>query len=121
MLKLVIDTALLYSPLALLWGALGFFAVRWSLRRKNKVVRRIVKAGLLLCLAALTAGVLYGILRFSGTIMFADDNTISYNWFDASWRDDGFEYVYKCGIAFVVIAAAVLSERKQGDGKQDQD
>lgn len=119
MLKLVISTALLYLPLALLWGVLGFFAARWSLRRKNKVMRRIVKAGFLLCLAAMIAGVLYGILRFSGTIMFADDNTISYNWFDASWRDDGFEYIYKCGAVSVVIAAALLSERKQENGKQD--
>lgn len=93
MLKGIIITALIYLPIALPYGMLCFFAARWSLRRKNRLIRFITRTGSLLCLTILTAGIIYGILRFSGTIMFADDNTISYNWFDASWRDDGFGYV----------------------------
>jgi hypothetical protein len=44
--------------------------------------------------------------------MFARDNTGSYNWFDASWRDNGFNYIYRCGIAFIGIIAAVMSVKR---------
>ena len=112
MLKLLICTALMYLPIALPCGMLCFFVARWCLQRKNQITVSIVRTGLLLCFIILTVGIIYGTLRFSGTIMFADDNTISYNWFNSSWRDDGFGYIYKCGVAFIGIGAAVLLEKR---------
>ena len=112
MLKLVVCTALMYLPIALPCGIFCFVVAHWSLQQKNKVVRLVVKTVGLFCLIALGTGIIYGILRFSGTIMFSSDNTISYNWFDASWRDEGFDYIYKCGTAFIGIITAVLSVKR---------
>lgn len=112
MLKLLICTALMYLPIALPCGILCFFVARWCLQRKNRIAGSIVRTGLPLCLIILAVGIIYGALRFSGTILFADDNTISYNWFDSSWRDDGFGYIYRCAVAFIGIGAAVLFEKR---------
>ena len=111
MFKLFICTALLYLPAALPCWMLCFFVVRRCLHQENRIVRAVVRAVFLLCLAILTVGMIYGALRFSGTIMFASDNCISYNWFDASWRDDGFKYIYGCGTAFAGFLAAFLLEQ----------
>ena len=112
MLELLMGTALLYFPIALPCGMLCFLIVRRSLQGKHRFVRFIVRAGLFLCLTILIAGIIYGALRFSGTILFTDDNTVSYNWFGASWRDDGFKYIYTCGIAFIGIVTAFLFEKR---------
>ena len=117
MLELVVCTALMYLPIALPCGILCFVAARWSLQQKNKAVRLVVRPVGLFCLIALGMGIIYGVLRFSGTIMFVSDNTSSYNWFDASWRDDGFNYIYRCGTAFIGIIAAVISVKR--DTKAD--
>lgn len=121
MLKLVVCTALMYLPIALPCGILCYIVARWSLQRKNKIVKLVVRAVGLFCLMALGTGIIYGVLRFSGTIMFVSDNTISYNWFDASWRDDGFNYIYKCGTAFIGIIAAVLSVKRTTKADSDLD
>ena len=113
MLKLFVCTALIYLPIALLCGMLCFAAARWGLRRKNRTVRSVVKAGSLLCLAVLASGVMYGILRFSGIILFASDHAVSHHWFGASWRDEGFRCIYLCSIAFIGIAAALWAENRR--------
>ena len=112
MLKLFVCTALMYLPIALPCGILCFVVARWSLQRKNRIVKLVARTIVLFCLMTLSAGMIYGILRFSGTIMFSSDNTISYNWFDASWRDEGFDYIYKCGTAFIGIVTAVISVKR---------
>lgn len=112
MFKLFICTALIYLPIAIPCGMLCFFVVRRSLQQENRIVRIVVRAGFLLCLAMLTAGIIYGVLRFSGTVMFAADNYISYNWFDTSWRDDGFKYIYGCGTVFMGFVTAFLLETR---------
>lgn len=112
MLKLFIGTALLYLPIAIPCCILCFGVVRRSLQQKDRIVRIVARAGFLLCLAVLTAGMIYGALRFSGAIMFATDNQISHNWFSASWRDDGFKYLYGCGTVFAGFVTAFLLERR---------
>lgn len=118
MLKLFVCTALIYLPIALLCGMLCFAASRWGLRRKNRAVRSVVKAGSLLCLAVLASGVMYGILRFSGIILFASDHAVSHHWFGASWRDEGFRCIYLCSIAFIGIVAAHRAENGRIDTQQ---
>lgn len=110
MFKLFMQTALINLPIAIPCCMLCFLVARWSLWQENRIVRVVIRVGFLLCLAILTAGMIYGALRFSGTIMFATDNGISYNWFDASWRDDGFNYIYGCGTVFVGFVTAFLFE-----------
>jgi len=44
--------------------------------------------------------------------MFADDNCISYHWFGASWRDDGFNCIYGFGTVFVGLVTALLFEAR---------
>ena len=112
MFKLFIQTALINLPIAIPCCMLCFLVARWSLRQENRIVRVVIRVGFLLCLAILTAGMIYGALRFSGTIMFATDNGISYNWFDTSWRDDGFNYIYGCGTVFVGFVTAFLFETR---------
>ena len=94
-----------------MWDAL-FFCCSAEFTTENRIVRIVVRAGFLLCLAMLTAGIIYGVLRFSGTVMFAADNYISYNWFDTSWRDDGFKYIYGCGTVFMGFVTAFLLETR---------
>lgn len=118
MLKLFVCTALIYLPIALLCGMLCFAAARWGLRRKSGTVRSLVKAGVLVCLTALAVGVIYGVLRFSGVLLFAGDHAVSHHWFDASWRDEGFRCIYLCSAAFLGIAAAHRAENGRIDTRQ---
>jgi hypothetical protein len=117
MFKLFIGTALLYLPLAVPCGMLCFIVTRWSLRRKNRIMRRILNTGILFSFMISAAGIVYGILRFSGILIFAKDNTVSYNWFDASYRDEGFKYIYSCGVLFLSLVIAGLSQRSSQSNK----
>ena len=106
MFKLFIVTLLIHLPLLLILGGISFGIARWSLQRYD--FGKPLKLAFLLLLFALTAGILYGILRYCGMITFANDNFGSWNWFDSSYRDDGFKYIESCGSAFTGIVAAII-------------
>lgn len=108
MLKMIAGAVVFNLPFALPLGMLCFLFMRWCLQRRNKVVDAVVKIVFLLCMLALVGGMVYGTLRFGGVICFPDDNTGSQNWFDTSWRDDGFAYVYWCGVAALGFVVAFL-------------
>ena len=105
MVKLVICTALVYLPIALPCGMLCFCVARWSLRRRRGDAHAWLKICVFAVLAILAAGMCYGALRFGGILRFAEDHEISYHWFGASWRDDGFRYLYGCGTGLAGLAA----------------
>ena len=109
MLKDVVLIALLRLPIAIPLGMAAYALLRMLLRRFH----RITQVGCTLALAVLGVGILYGILRFSGVILFPEDNSWSVNWLDDSWRDDGFQYMYGCGISTVAILAALHAEKKK--------
>ena len=111
MCKLFIVTLLIRLPLLLIAGGISFGITRWSLQRYD--FGKPLKLVFLLLLFALTAGMLYGILRYCGMITFANDNFGSWNWFDSSYRDDGFRHIARCGSVFAGIAAAVMLHRKK--------
>ena len=109
MLKDVILTALLGLPVSLPLGMVAFVLAYRCLKRGWRGTRILC----FLVLVGLAGGMAYGILRFSGTMMFPEDNTISFNWFGASWRDEGFKYVYGCATFSIGIAAALYATNKQ--------
>ena len=113
MLELCMIKVLLGLPIAIPCGLACFAAAQWSFRRKGTTARRAVRAGLCVCLAVLTAGIVYGILRFSGAVIFPGDNCLSLNWFNASWRDEGFRYLYCCAVALCGIGAAWRLEKRR--------
>lgn len=80
-------------------------ASRWCLNKRRKVL-------VLLALAVLGAGAVYGLLRLTGVIILPSDNTWSVNFFDASWRDDGVRLLILCGGPFAG-AAALMAGRKE--------
>ena len=109
--------------LAGLPGMLAFGVARWCSGRFGRPAQVV----LTLALAALGIGLVYGLLRLSGAVLLPGDNTSSYNFFDASWRDDGIDRILLCGGPFVGIAAALWAgqraERQQreeatSNGKQ---
>ena len=73
---------------------------------------------LTLALAALGAGVAYGLLRLGGVVLLPDDNTYSTNFFNASWRDEGVFLLLAFGGPLAGIAAALLSKPAQ---KREED
>ncbi|MGI6029924.1 MAG: hypothetical protein ACOX7F_00290 [Eubacteriales bacterium] len=117
MLQLFLSTALIDLPFAIPMGLLCFAVGRWGLRR-CPAAPGLVRGCFFLCFAALTAGMLYGMLRFHGVLLFPADNDFSYHWFGASWRDEGFQVLYGCGTALLGLAAAFLSERKRANSMQ---
>jgi len=112
MFKLLIGAALFNLPLSIPLCLISFSVTRWGLRKANSKLQTLTRFVLLLCMSILTIGIVYGVLRFTGLILYVDDNTVSYNWFDASWRDDGFEYFYWCGMALLGILAAHFARLK---------
>ena len=119
LLKLFLGTAFVYLPFGLIFGMVSFIFFRWLLKFKHPVIAVIAKLAMLLSSFALIIGVLYGSLRFGGVIIYPSDNTISWNWFDASWRDDGFGHIYPCGCVLIGMASAVLAEwsaRRDAEG-----
>lgn len=111
MFQLFIVTLLIHLPLLLILAGISFGIARWSLQRYD--FGRPLKLAFLLLLLALTAGMLYGILRYCGIIIFVDDNFGSWNWFDSSYRDDGFRYIERCGSVFAGIVTAVMLHCKK--------
>ena len=110
MLKLFFMTALANLPFGLFIGGICFLFFKVLLMFKHPVIATIAKLALGLASFAVIIGFLYGSLRFGGVITFPTDNTISWNFFDASWRDDGFGYIYICVSALTGFALAVRAE-----------
>jgi hypothetical protein len=104
-------TLLMHLPFVLIFGGLSYFIVHWCLRRQTFC--NIIRIALLLSLLLLVVGLIYGVLRFNGLIIFPEDNYNSYNWFDSSYRDNGFKYIYCCGSVIVgIVVAYILSKRR---------
>ena len=99
-------------PLTLLIGWVCFCYAKLLLVFKHPAMAVIAKLAVGLASFAALVSLTSGILRWSGVIMFPTDNGISWNWFGASWRDDGFEYIHPCSCVLIGIALAVLVERK---------
>ena len=110
-MKLFLVEALMYLPLSLPWGILCFAAARWGLERKGPRIRQIVRVCLLIGLALLAAGMIYGLLRYCGVLVFPDDDPSSIHLFNSSGGDEGFQYLYMCGTVFLGILAALRQER----------
>ena len=109
MLKLFLVTAfIVYLPFSLIFGMVSFIFFKWLLKYRRHAM---IKLAMLLISVALISGILYGSLRFAGVIIFPSDNTISWTWFDTSWRDDGFGHIYPCGCVLIGLASAILVER----------
>ena len=98
-------------PLTLLIGWVCFCYAKLLLMFKHPAIAVIAKLVLGLTSLAAIAGLTYGLLRWSGVIMFPTDNGISWNWFDGSWRDDGFNFIHPCSCVLIGIALAVLTKR----------
>ena len=110
MLKEIFVTSLMGLPIALPLGMLTFAAARRCLKKGWRKLCVLV-------LGILAVGIGYGALRFGGVIVFPGDNGYSANWFDASYRDDGFRYIYGCGTFAAGIAAAFRSKKKAAEKK----
>ena len=108
--EFLVTAFIIRLPQALLIGGLCFLFAKVLLMFKHPVIAAIVKLALGLASFAAIAGLLYGVLRYGGVITFATDNTMSWNWFDASWRDDGFPFIYYCSFALIGIVLAILGE-----------
>ncbi|MDY3281597.1 hypothetical protein [Dysosmobacter sp.] len=111
MMKLLILTVWIHLPLLLILAGISFGIAQWILERYG--FGKPFKVAFLLLSLVLTAGMLYGILRYCGIILFPNDNSGSWNWFDSSYRDDGFRHIARCGSVFAGIAAAVILHCKK--------
>lgn len=109
MLKVFFVTALMQLPFGLILGGISFLVFKGLLKYRHYAITKL--AMLLISCAAIT-GILYGSLRFSGVITFPTDNFVSWNWFDASYRDEGFDLIYPCCSMLIGIVSAILVERK---------
>lgn len=113
MLEQCMVKVLLGLPIAIPCGLACFAAAQWSFRLKSPAAQRVVRGGLWVCLAALAAGIVYGLLRFSGAVIFPEDNCFSCNWFNTSWRDEGFRYLYCCAVVLCGIGVAWRREKRR--------
>ena len=111
MLKLFLVMALMFLPLSVPCGILCFAAARWVLQRKSPLLWQVVRVCLLIGLALLVAGMVYGLLRYCGVLVFPDDDPSSIHLFNSSGGDEGFQYLYMCGTVFLGILAALWQER----------
>ena len=114
MLKDVFLSALLGLPVAIPLAMVVYGLLRLLLKRFH----RTTQVSCVLTLMVLGAGILYGLLRFSGVIIFPHDQAISNNWFGASWRDDGFRKIYGCGTFAAAILAVLRTVKKKPKTKE---
>lgn len=108
MLKLFFMTALMQLPFGLFIGGASFLLSKGLLKFRHPAIAAITKLVILLASFAATIGLVYGLLRFNGVITFPTDNFVSWNWFDASYRDEGFALMYFCCSALIGISSAIL-------------
>ena len=84
----------------------------------ERLLKRRLHILVYLALAALGIGTAYGLLRWTGIVVFPSDHTWSADFFDASWRDDGVQFLVLCGAPFAGISAALLGKRKKSGSSQ---
>lgn len=119
MVKAFLITLLLHLPFMLIIGVISDFLVRWSLRRLSS--RNFIKIVWLLSLLVFTSGMFYGVLRFGGFVVFPEDNFNSYNWFDSSYRDDGFRYICYCGSVLAGIVKAFFFQNRKSSSIPEEE
>ena len=94
---------LLMSPFYAVLGVVTFAFVRWCVKWK---------AGRIFCgivLLGFSAGLIYGLLRATGVILYPDDKARSYYFFDTSFRTEGIKLATPCALELAVILAAARS------------
>ena len=94
-------------------GFPAFLLARWCLRRNHWLFRGLVLAAMAVCLL----GCGYGVLRLTGAVILPGDNTYSFNFLDATWRDHGAALLLVYGGFLTSIAAALVSARRAGAAK----
>lgn len=103
--------------LAGLPGMLIFGVARWFSGHFGRFARSVLTLGL----TALGVGLAYGLLRLSGAVLLPGDNTYSFNFFDASWRDDGIALILMYGGPFAGIAAALWAGQRAEGNRREED
>ncbi|MCI8423236.1 MAG: hypothetical protein HFF50_06875 [Lawsonibacter sp.] len=91
---------LLWSPFYAILGVVTFAFVRWCMKWK---------AGRIFCgivLLGLSAGLIYGLLRATGVILYPDDKSRSYYFFDSSFRTEGVQLAVPCALEMAVMLVA---------------
>lgn len=111
----VLFTMLIYLPIALPIGLLGYGVSGWVWRQEKEPLRKLLRVLLVLGLIALSVSVVYGILRFSGTILKPEeiDWMGSGSNFDTRWQDNGFVHFYWCGVPLLGGLAGIWKARKR--------
>ena len=99
------------SLFPLMAGFVCFRAALWGMERWG-----VVKYLVWVVVLAAAAGTVYGLLRLSGLLLLPGDNTISFNEFDASWRDDGACFLQTSTGPLIGGAAALVLHRKKSSG-----
>ena len=88
-------------------AALSWRTTEWCLERRD------LRSAVLPVLAVLGVGTAYGLLRLTGAVILPGDNTYSFNFFDASWRDDGVRLLLIWGAPFAGTAFALIRRRRK--------
>lgn len=101
-----------YGFFALLLGFPVFLASRWCLARKNQTFRTAFRGLAWAVVVACALMCVYGILRLTGVILLPGDNTYSFNWYDASWRDEGVAVFTIYGSFLTGLVPALLQARR---------
>ena len=94
---------LLELPWLAIFGMTTWVFVRWCVKWK---------AGRVLCgivLLGLSAGLIYGLLRAAGMLLYPDDNYMSWNFFDSSFRTEGVQLAVPCALELAVVLVAARS------------
>ncbi|WP_409968473.1 hypothetical protein RFF05_00350 [Bengtsoniella intestinalis] len=107
-MNLFLMTVLASAPLWMLLVIVVFLLARWSFSRHRKLLR--FPLGLLGCVAVV--GMIYGLLRYNGVIVFADDTYVSYHWFGSSYGDEGYKYICISSSVLLGIGIAFLNHRR---------
>lgn len=102
-MNLFLMTTLVSAPLWLLLVMVVFLLARWRLSRHHKLLRLFAVA---------VGGMVYGLLRYSGIIVFADDTSVSYHWFGSSYGDEGYQSICISASVLLGIGIAFLNNRR---------
>lgn len=111
----VLVMMLIYLPIALPLGLCGYGAARWGWRQEREPLRKLLRVLLVLGLIALGVSIVYGVLRFSGTVLKPEE----LDWmgsgrnFDTRWQDDGFVHFYWCGVPLLGALIGIFREEKR--------
>lgn len=109
LLKEALLTTLLFLPaMGAVPGLIIFCAARWFREKGGRVAEKLLFLGLL----ALGVGMTYGLLRFTGVIQYPTDYNFSAFWFSWNYRDEGYRYMFACGIPLIGITSALRGGRR---------